>query len=65
MKKLLLFMILIVAISSCQRPSYGLRSVNYKRTQQYIKRVHGYKPYGKKEGFLKRLGEWPKKSECK
>lgn len=55
----------MLGIQSCSRPSYGLRSVNYKRTQQYIKRVHGYKAYAKKDGFFKRLGQWPKKSECK
>jgi len=65
MKALLILIAFAILATSCQRPSYGLRSVNYKRTQQYIKRVHGYKPYGKKEGFFKRLGQWPKKSECK
>lgn len=67
MKNLLfgiLAIVILFNIQGCQRPAYGLRSVNYKRTQQYIKRVHGYKPYEKKEGFFKRLGQWPKKSEC-
>ena len=65
MKYLIYCVIIMLGIQSCSRPSYGLRSVNYKRTQQYIKRVHGYKAYGKKEGFFKRLGQWPKEEICK
>jgi len=59
MKTFVLFLAVLLALGACKRPSYGLKSVNYKRTQQYIKRVHGYKPYAKKDGFFKRLGEKP------
>ena len=65
MKYLILGIVFMLGIHSCSRPSYGVKSVNFKRTQKYIKRVHGYKPYGKKEGFFKRLGQFPKEVICK
>jgi hypothetical protein len=46
--------ILTFGVLSCQKPSYGLKSKAYKRTQSNIKH-HGkaFKPYQKENVFQK------------